>query len=91
MQCHNKLLAMVKESLLELDAIVARYREDFTGDFFQHLHILTEACKDDFDKREGSSTYYATFHCSRLFHPNMALRGFLARLCFKSSPLVEFE
>ena len=56
MQRHNKLLEKVKESPLELDAVVARYREEFTGDFFQHLHILTEACKDDLDKREGSSS-----------------------------------
>lgn len=54
MQRHNRTLRMVRESLLELDAIVARHREDFTGDFFQHLHLLTEACKDDLDGREGT-------------------------------------
>ena len=57
MKRHNKLLEKVKESPLELDAIVARHRDEFTGDFFQHLHILTEACKDDLEKREGSSTF----------------------------------
>ncbi|KAG0628786.1 hypothetical protein M758_1G053100 [Ceratodon purpureus] len=56
MKRHNKLLEKVKESPLELDAIVARHRDEFTGDFFQHLHILTEACKDDLEKREEIAT-----------------------------------
>lgn len=53
MQQNNKTLAMVRESIFEIDGVVARHRDDFNGDFFQHLHLLTEACQDDLDKREG--------------------------------------
>ena len=97
MQRHNKLLDKIIESPLELDAIVARYREEFTGGFFQHLHVLTEACKDDLDKREGSCTHDhvimlpSSFHYFHLFDSNMALRGLLARLYFRSSFLAGFE
>lgn len=91
MQRHNKTLDMVRESLLDLDAIVARHREDFTGDFFQHLHLLTEACQDDFDRREGTSS---DDHAIELPYPLLSLLSLdggscvLIPLCFMSSSLV---
>lgn len=56
MQHHNKILAMVEESPQDLDAIVARHREEFTGEFFQHLNILTEANKNEWNRREEIAT-----------------------------------
>ncbi|XP_024392048.1 uncharacterized protein At4g37920 [Physcomitrium patens] len=56
MQRHDKTIAMLKESPLELDTIVARHRQDFTGDFFQHLHLRIEACRNDAEKREELET-----------------------------------
>lgn len=64
MQRHDKTIAMLKESPLELDTIVARHRQDFTGDFFQHLHLRIEACRNDAEKREGA-TY--NFHGCHIF------------------------
>lgn len=46
MERHNELLTYVKKHWLELDAVVARRRKDFTSDFFHHLELLCQARYD---------------------------------------------
>jgi len=52
MQRHDALLAKIEESPMDLDTIVARHRKDFTGDFFQHLHLLCDASYENLNRRE---------------------------------------
>lgn len=56
MMRHNEFLGTIEKAPLELDTIVARHRKDFTGDFFQHLHLLCESSYDDPKRRDG--TYF---------------------------------
>ena len=55
MMQHNKFLATIEKSALELDTIVACHQKDFTGDFFQHLHLLCESSYDDANHRDGTN------------------------------------
>jgi hypothetical protein len=57
MQRHDALLAKIEESPMDLDTIVARHRKDFTGDFFQHLHLLCDASYENLNRREGTHLY----------------------------------
>ncbi|XP_020675447.1 uncharacterized protein At4g37920 isoform X1 [Dendrobium catenatum] len=43
MEMNSCLLKEIQDNPLDLDAIVARRRKDFTGDFFHYLSLLSEA------------------------------------------------
>ncbi|RWV86595.1 hypothetical protein GW17_00051496 [Ensete ventricosum] len=49
---HMELLMEIQENPLDIDAVVARRRKEFTGDFFHHLNILQDAL-DSLDERDG--------------------------------------
>ncbi|KAL3526955.1 hypothetical protein ACH5RR_011611 [Cinchona calisaya] len=51
MESHTELLKEIQDSPLDLNAIVAKRRKDFTGEFFRHLTLLSETydCLEDRD------------------------------------------
>lgn len=51
---HDELFALLQENEEELDGIVARRRQDFTGEFFEHVRIKCEASYKDLSKQEGT-------------------------------------
>ncbi|KAL3618980.1 hypothetical protein CASFOL_037208 [Castilleja foliolosa] len=42
MEMHAELLKEIQDSPMDINAIVARRRRDFTGEFFRHLTLLSE-------------------------------------------------
>ncbi|GAV86855.1 hypothetical protein CFOL_v3_30281 [Cephalotus follicularis] len=42
MERHSELLKEIQDSPTDLNAVVARRRKDFTGEFFQYLNLLSE-------------------------------------------------
>lgn len=52
MQRHDELLKEIQENPLEVDAIVARRRKDFTGDFFEHLKLVSNTYYDSLESRD---------------------------------------
>lgn len=50
---HMDLLKEVQESPLDINAIVARRRKDFTGEFFRHLTVFSNTY-DNLDDRDGT-------------------------------------
>lgn len=61
MEKHNQLLKEVQDSPLDINAIVAKRRKDFTGDFFRHLTLLAETY-DGLEDRDGNMPYHLTPH-----------------------------
>lgn len=53
MDKHFDLLNEVQENPTDLNAVVARRRRDFTGDFFRFLTLLSETY-DSLDDRDGN-------------------------------------
>lgn len=49
---HMELLMEIQENPLDIDAVVARRRKEFTSDFFRHLNILQDAL-DSLNDRDG--------------------------------------
>eukprot|EP01018_Ginkgo_biloba_P038834 Gb_11825 [translate_table: standard] len=56
MQRHDELLKEISENPLEIDAIVARRRKDFTGDFFEHLKTVADSKHDSLEDRDQLAT-----------------------------------
>uniref|UniRef100_A0A3N7G0P6 Uncharacterized protein n=2 Tax=Populus trichocarpa TaxID=3694 RepID=A0A3N7G0P6_POPTR len=52
MEKHDKLLKEIQDNPTDLNAIVAKRRKDFTGDFFRYLALLSETC-DSLEDRDG--------------------------------------
>lgn len=52
MEKHADLLREIQENPMDMDAIVARRREDFTGDFFRYLSVLSDTC-DGLEERDA--------------------------------------
>lgn len=50
---HMELLKEIQENPLDINAIVAQRRNEFTGDFFHHLNILQESL-DSLEDRDGN-------------------------------------
>lgn len=50
-QRHNDLLDVIRKDLSEISNIVAKRRKDFTNEFFEHLHVVTESYRDDAEKQ----------------------------------------
>lgn len=47
------LLKEIQDNPLDLNAIVARRRKDFTGEFFHYLNVLSEVY-DGLEDRDGN-------------------------------------
>lgn len=52
MEKHSQLFKEIQDSPLDINAIVARRRRDFTGDFFSHLTLISET-HDGLEDRDG--------------------------------------
>ncbi|KAB5547432.1 hypothetical protein DKX38_010838 [Salix brachista] len=52
MEKHDELLKEIQDNPTDLDAIVAKRRKDFTGDFFRFLALLSETY-DNLEDRDG--------------------------------------
>ncbi|MED6207492.1 hypothetical protein PIB30_036361 [Stylosanthes scabra] len=46
-QRHNELIQIMEDKPLEISDIVSNFREDFTREFFVHLHTLAESYNDN--------------------------------------------
>lgn len=59
MERHSELLKEIQDSPSDINAIVTRRREDFTGEFFRHLTLLSETF-DTLEDRDGNCliTFY---------------------------------
>lgn len=49
---HMELFTELRENPADINAIVARRRKDFTGEFFRHLNFLVNAY-NGLDERDG--------------------------------------
>lgn len=52
-QRHDELLELIKTSN-DIGGIVGRRRKDFTREFFEHLHTVTESYHDNPDEQSGN-------------------------------------
>jgi hypothetical protein len=52
-QKHMELFTELRENPSDINAIVARRRKDFTGEFFRHLNSLLDAY-NGLDERDGN-------------------------------------
>nr|XP_027074989.1 uncharacterized protein At4g37920-like [Coffea arabica] len=52
MERHTQLLKEIRDSPLDLNAIVSKRRKDFTGEFFRYLTLLSETC-DTLEDRDA--------------------------------------
>lgn len=53
MEIHNELLKEIQDNPTDLNAIVAKQRKDFTGEFFRYLTLLAESY-DGLEDRDGN-------------------------------------
>jgi len=53
MEEHYELLEEIQHSPTDINAIVARRRKDFTGEFFHYLSLLSENY-DSLEDRDGN-------------------------------------
>lgn len=60
MEGHSELLKEIQESPTDINAIVARRRKDFTGEFFRYLTLLSETY-DSLEDRDGIFLYLDEF------------------------------
>ena len=56
MEGHSELLKEIQDSPTDINAIVARRRKDFTGEFFRYLTLLSETY-DSLEDRDGIFLY----------------------------------
>lgn len=54
MEKHTALLKEIQESPIDINAIVAKRRGDFTDSFFRHLSLLSETY-DGLEDRDGNA------------------------------------
>lgn len=60
MEGHSELLKEIQDSPTDINAIVARRRKDFTGEFFRYLTLLSETY-DSLEDRDGIFLYLDEF------------------------------
>lgn len=53
MERNSELLKEIQDSPTDINAVVARRRKDFTGDFFHYLTLLSETF-DSLEDRDGT-------------------------------------
>lgn len=53
MEKHSELLKEIQDSPTDINALVARRRKDFTGEFFRYLKLISEAY-DSLEDRDGN-------------------------------------
>lgn len=53
MEGHYELLKEVQDSPMDINAIVARRRKDFTGEFFHYLSLISDTY-DSLEDRDGN-------------------------------------
>jgi hypothetical protein len=52
-QRHNDLLDVIRKDPSEITNIVSKRRKDFTNEFFEHLHTVTQSYYNDAEKQNG--------------------------------------
>ncbi|KAM7520326.1 hypothetical protein LguiB_019288 [Lonicera macranthoides] len=60
MERHSELLKEIEDSPTDINAIVARRRKDFTGEFFGHITLLSEVY-DSLEDRDGNKNSIHNF------------------------------
>jgi len=53
MEGHYELLMEIQDSPMDINAIVARRRKDFTGEFFHYLSLISDTY-DSLEDRDGN-------------------------------------
>lgn len=53
MEVHDGLLKEIRDNPTDVNAVVARHRKDFTGEFFKYLTTLSETY-DSLEDRDGN-------------------------------------
>lgn len=53
MERHSDLLKEIQDNPTDINAVVARRRKDFTGDFFRYLILFSES-NDSLEDRDGN-------------------------------------
>lgn len=59
---HMELLKEIQESPLDINAVVARRRKDFTGEFFHHLNIFSDSFNSLEDRDGNQIRMHAKLH-----------------------------
>lgn len=57
MEKHTQLFREIQDNPMDMNAIVAKRRRDFTGDFFRHLTLLSETY-DNLEDRDGTVLFH---------------------------------
>lgn len=63
MEKHNDLLKEIQDSPTDINAVVARRRKDFSGEFFRYLNLVSETCDNLEDQDGNCSSVYCLFIC----------------------------
>lgn len=53
MERHSELLKEIQDGPTDINAVVARRRKDFTGEFFRYLTLVSES-HDSLEDRDGN-------------------------------------
>lgn len=69
---HTDLLNEIQENPMDFNAVVARRRKDFTGEFFHHLHVLSDTYDnlEDIDGKCNLNGFFFFFWCGGLLKLN---------------------
>lgn len=72
---HTHLLQDIKDNPMDFNAIVARRRKEFTGEFFRHLNVLSETY-DSLEDQDGEPTlnFWISFKCLHRARVSIYLR-----------------
>lgn len=54
---HSELLKEIEDNPTDINAIVAKRRRDFNGEFFRHLTLLKQNY-DSLEDRDGKKSFY---------------------------------
>lgn len=65
MEKHTQLLKEIQDSPMDINAIVAKRRRDFTGDFFRHLTFVSETY-DSLEDRDGNALFHSSNNVVKL-------------------------
>lgn len=53
MERHSELLKEIQDNPTDINAVVARRRKEFTGEFFRHINVVSEVC-DGLEDQDGN-------------------------------------
>lgn len=75
MHRHSELFKELQDSPTDVNAIVARQRKDFTGEFFSYLTLISETY-DSLEDRDGKHYDLSDWHWDLMDFQNLLILKF---------------